>query len=153
MDLLRFIFSIFKIFKRKTNSVENFQSNEKVEAFRQLSEQEHEEMRIPELEQYVKNSFDANGCYLTYMENKVTNIAGHMSLTQELTSEKIHEAFSKGIMICDQMHVDPSKISQVAQYFCDNYYSYDKHLQYYTHTKNVIEKYSQLREEIEKKYS
>ena len=156
MDLIKFFKSIFgkkdkQVYKQPLPR-EHIQVSEHSIALRQLEDQQHEEMRIAELEANVRTSFEAIGYELSYMDNKVVNIAGHLSLNSKLSFAKTADLFETGIHICDCAIPNPFKFPKVIKYYYDNFYSDDKQLEYYNRTHAVIDKYAQLEKELNEKY-
>ena len=161
MDIIKLISTLFGI-KKSIQSVKHTEKStqshmsdyekEKLKAYQDLEDQQMEEMRIPELEKAVNDSFLAVDCKLSYMENKVWNIAGHISVQKNINKNNIVSLFEKGINICDCMPAHPIKLMKAAQYFYNNYYSPEKQLEYNKHIENIKEKYIALEKELNDKY-
>ena len=157
MDLIKLISSIFGIKRgiqaaNHTGNYSNTYENERTKAYSNLQDKKMEELRIPELEKAVYDSFMAVDLKLTYMENKVWNVAGHLSMLKECSKNKVVSLFEKGIQICDCSPVNPMKLVKAANYFYDNYYSPEKQAEYCEYIQNVNEKYEALQKELNKKY-
>lgn len=153
MDIIK----LFKILfgKNKKEEVKSKTSevvDEKVLAYRELEDNMHEELRIKELEDNILKSFEAFNYSLTYMENKVGNIAGHLTSAQKLSYLQTAEKFENGICICDCAMPNPFKFPKVIKYYYENFYSDEKQLEYYNYNQSVIAKYKQLEKELVEKY-
>ena len=155
MNIFKLISAIFG--PKKASFTINFapkkskEQEELDQAFADLEDQKNEELRIPELENAIMDSFNAVGYELTYMPNKVANIAGHLSYEQQLNQTQTIDLFKTGINICDCAMPNPIKLVKAAEYFYNNYYSPENQLEYFNHTQRVSEKYELLFNELNEK--
>lgn len=158
MDLFKIIKTIKSFFKKDKTTSEEVSENvnnvniEKVNALRELEDNKFEEMRIKELERAIQQSFDANNYQLSYMENKVQNIAGYLTLHNKLSYDEAFGLFERGVQICDMAPIDAPKFVNVVKYFYENFYSDEKQLEYYKYAQSISEKYDKLEKELEEKY-
>ena len=138
MNIFKLISSTFRVNKRNKSRGIGFGmtihlkngNKEKTNPFTELEVQEVEELRIPELEREVRESFEALDYNLTYMDNKVANIALYLADEKELSKNKVFSIFERGIQICDVRPLNPYKLVKASEYYYKNYYSPEKQLKY-----------------------
>ena len=135
----------------KTSNESDF-ARERTEAFRALEEKSWEEMRVLELENEIHQSFAFVNYELTYMKEKVSNIAWSLARHKKLSFSQISAIFEKGINICDRRLPNPFKFSRAITHYYKNYYSHEKQLKYYNYRLSIEEKYEALEEELRNKF-
>jgi hypothetical protein len=153
MDLKKIITSLFgKKNETQPTQIYSHESNEKINAYRELEDNKMEEFRIKELEDNIRASFEAVDFTVSYMENKIQNIACGLAIHKKLSYSQTSNIFEKGIQICGKAPVNPFKFVKVIKYYYDNFYSDEKQEEYYNHNETVKEKYANLEKELDEKY-